>query len=448
MAVGWGELGRVAAPAQPGRSWSIAARIALWYAAAGALWIAFSDRVLAALVGTGARLTAWQTAKGWFFVGITALLLGLLVQRYVTGVHRAQERLAATVGGMAEAVFTLSAAGELREVNRAGLEMLGLADAAAVRRPLAELVGRLQLRDLEGRPIPVEDTPEARALRGEATGGRVLIARHASGADLWVSVTAAPVRDAAGRVELAVSVVHDISELRQFERLRDEFVSNAAHELKTPIATVQGYVQLLRTWAGSGRDEREARALEVLERQCGRIDRLVQAMLGASRAALGTLELRRERLDLGELAAEVVAQARAIAPRHRLVVECGTAAPVEADRERVRQVLVNLIDNAVRFSPEGGEVRTTVRRAGADAVVEVRDEGLGVPAERQGGLFTPYFRAHAGTPHDHGGLGLGLHLSREIVARHGGAMRFESAEGRGSSFGFTLPLAPEAVDAA
>ena len=117
---------------------------------------------------------------------------------------------------------------------------------------------------------------------------------------------------------------------------------------------------------------------------------------------------------------------------------------MHADRERLARVITSLVDNAVRFSPHGGPVSAQVDAREGEAIFSVEDHGLGIPAERQARIFERYYRAHAGTAQDYGGLGLGLDISREIVARHGGQMWFESTPGNGSTFHFSLPLAEEA----
>jgi signal transduction histidine kinase len=116
---------------------------------------------------------------------------------------------------------------------------------------------------------------------------------------------------------------------------------------------------------------------------------------------------------------------------------------VVADRDRIARVLANLLENAVRFSPAGGEVRVRIESLDGQAIVSVVDRGIGIPPERQGEVFRRYYRAHAGTEHDYGGLGLGLEVSRAVVERHGGRMWFESAPGAGSTFHFGLPLPRE-----
>jgi len=163
-------------------------------------------------------------------------------------------------------------------------------------------------------------------------------------------------------------------------------------------------------------------------------------LLDISRLHLGQLELTVERVDLPELIQEVADRVALTASQHRIRPVTLEPVVVRGDRDRLEQVLVNLADNAVRYSPQGGDVEVALVVQGDEAVVSVRDYGVGIPAEKQARIFQQFFRAHMGTPYDYGGLGVGLYISNEIVKRHGGRMWFESQEGRGSTFFFSLPL--------
>ncbi|MFL5273280.1 MAG: sensor histidine kinase, partial [Anaeromyxobacteraceae bacterium] len=189
------------------------------------------------------------------------------------------------------------------------------------------------------------------------------------------------------------------------------------------------------------RGQGDAGALDVIARQIDRLTRIVQQVTEVSRFRLGDADLRPERFELSALLLEVADVMRASAEGRRIAVADGADAEVVADRDRIRQVITSLIENAVRFSPQGGDVEATVARSGAEAVVSIRDHGLGIAPDRQGRIFERFYRAHAGTSHDYGGLGIGLDMSREIVSRHGGRIWFESAPGVGSTFSFALPLA-------
>ena len=184
--------------------------------------------------------------------------------------------------------------------------------------------------------------------------------------------------------------------------------------------------------------------LEAIDRGAERINRVVDDLLDISQARLDTLHLSPVPVDLEELVRATVADVRA-SELHRMVVRRDGSAPlmVRADRARTRQALRNLLCNALKYSPAGGtvEVVLSADRALGEAEVSVRDYGVGIPAQRQGGIFRLFYRAHTDTPHDYGGMGVGLYMAKELIKRQGGRISFESREGEGSTFSFTLPLA-------
>ncbi|MBI2941878.1 MAG: GAF domain-containing protein [Chloroflexi bacterium] len=247
---------------------------------------------------------------------------------------------------------------------------------------------------------------------------------------------------AAERAALAVEQARRLEEVLKQERLRDEFISAAAHELKTPVTTIKGYVQLMRRWAPEGHEPRELEAFAVINAQCDRLSRRVEEMLEAVRYQAAPPELRRVRFDLGELAAQVAQRLQVTTSLHRLVVRHGAPVPVAADRERIEEVLASLLDNAIKFSPHGGEVEVRVRAQEENAIVAVRDHGVGIPRERQPHIFEPFYEASpAGTPGYRSVVSLSLYLSKVQIELHQGRIWFESEEGQGSTFSFRLPLA-------
>ncbi len=269
-----------------------------------------------------------------------------------------------------------------------------------------------------------------------------MIVHQPSGREINVLANASPLRDAAGRIVGAVVIYQDITPIRDQERLRDEFLSAAAHELKTPVTTIKGYAQLLRKWAPGGHEPREGKAFEVIAVQCERISARVQEMLESVRFRRTAPELRPVPFDLGELASEVAGQMQVIAGLHPIVLHCEGPVPVQADRERIAEGLWTLLDNAVRYSPSGSEVEVQVRRQDGAAVVSVVDHGVGIARERQPHVFDPFYElAPPGAPGYQGVVTLGLHLTKLAVERHGGRVWFESEEGRGSTFYLSLPLA-------
>ncbi len=224
-------------------------------------------------------------------------------------------------------------------------------------------------------------------------------------------------------------------------QLRDEFLSTAAHELKTPVTSLRGFAELLLRVSERGGElepARYQRAVQTIYRQAGNLARLVTQLLETSRLDSDWLELDHEREDLTRLVRRAVEQARIQTERHEITLAAPPELWAEVDAFRLEQVVTNLLDNAIKYSPEGGRIEVELSQpAPGWARLSVRDEGLGIPADQQAHVFERYYQAHA-TSH-RSGLGLGLYLSRQIVERHGGRIWAESADGKGSRFVVEVP---------
>jgi two-component system, OmpR family, phosphate regulon sensor histidine kinase PhoR len=239
----------------------------------------------------------------------------------------------------------------------------------------------------------------------------------------------------------AVSRMHGFvaAQGRGLHGIVDEVLSAAAHEFRTPLAVVRAEAQLLLR--ERGKDARLAN----ITRQVDRLTHLVQQLLEAARLPFGSAPTALDVVDLRQVVAAVVSRFERSARIHDFRLSSSRAPVwVRADRERVALALANLIDNAVRFSPEGGVVDVSLRVARREACVSVRDEGIGIPVERQRRVFDLLYRAHAGMARDYSGIGVGLAITRRIVAEHRGSVSFRSAEGNGSTFAFSLPLTTRA----
>ncbi|MDP9375278.1 MAG: HAMP domain-containing histidine kinase, partial [Chloroflexota bacterium] len=225
---------------------------------------------------------------------------------------------------------------------------------------------------------------------------------------------------------------------------RDQFLSIASHELRTPVTSVQGYTELLlrahaRGWPDPART---ARYLQALEGGTKRLAALTQDLLDVSRLHSGQFPLRSRPFDLAALAARGVAAFRdRLGSGHTLTVETAcNDCPLVGDPDRLEQVLTNLLENAVKYSPDGGPIRVMVRPDDAGMLLAVRDEGIGLPPGLAEAIFVPFGRAPNAAGRQIPGLGLGLHICREIVERHGGRIWAESAgEGRGTTVNVWLP---------
>jgi signal transduction histidine kinase len=227
--------------------------------------------------------------------------------------------------------------------------------------------------------------------------------------------------------------------LRQSERLKSQLISIVSHELRTPLSSILGYTSLLRT-RDFDKPDRD-RYLEIIQEQGNRLTQLIDQFLDGESIDSGRIELEDSPVDLRPVIMEEVRLMGDKSAKHRLEVVMGAAAlPVRGDRGRLAQVFANLLENAVKYSPDGGVVEVLGEAAAGVVHVEVRDEGIGVPEEHQSRIFTKFFRADA-RESGIAGTGLGLAISREIVEAHAGRMGFTSTAGVGSRFWFELPLA-------
>jgi signal transduction histidine kinase len=236
------------------------------------------------------------------------------------------------------------------------------------------------------------------------------------------------------------------AEAQEAVRVRDAFLSVAAHELRTPLTALLGNAQLAARRAAQGEiaAERQQRALSSVVEQAARLNRMIAALLDVSQLETGQLQVALAPMDMVALLRSVRAESEPTLQAHRLICEL-PAEPllIAGDELRLRQVLENLIGNAVKYSPRGGSVTVWAERREAQVCVSVRDEGIGIPADAIPRLFQRFFRVGNGEARRISGIGVGLYVVREIVALHGGTVEVQSSEGQGSTFTIALPALRE-----
>lgn len=409
--------------------------IAAAFVLSGLAWVVLADRTIAH-VADGLLRERLRSIEDVVFVTFSGAILFFLIWRREERLRRFGEELHATLDSLGDGVLVVDPRGRVVEVNAAVGELTGMPREQSLV-PVTHWARRVGLRHRDGRPIEASQLATPRVLRGERPGPYDALIRRPDGSDLPVTISAAAVLDRTGRPRLAVAVLRDASEAHRLAQTREELLATAAHELKTPLSVIKAHAQLLQR-----RAEAEP-GLQVIVRQVDRLTRLVQQILDASRLRLDNVELRWERLDLAELAGVVVTDMGPRPGGHAIGFEGRAGAWVRADRDRLTRVITALLDNALRFSPPDGPVEVRVGLRGTEAIFSVLDHGVGIPRERQDRVFERYYRAHSGTPDDRAGLGVGLDTCREIVARHGGRMWFQSEPGTGSTFLFAVPLASE-----
>lgn len=353
--------------------------------------------------------------------------------------HRASE-LETVLNTMAEAVYVVDSQTRLTRRNKAYDQLVGLREGAP---PITSLQRHFQLlnpRTENGEPLPFEELPAIHALRGEAFTSRVmLITPIGDTQDRYLSISSAPIRDAAGQIVAAVNVARDVTETKEVDRLKDEFISVASHELKSPLTVVKGYAQILlqRLRPLPERAAEADMAKHILD-QSNRMTALADRLLDVSRIQFGRLTLEKQQVELAALVREISEQMQVAIGDHHLRVSTAEAVPACVDPSRVEQVITNLISNAAKYSPEGTDIDVALERHDGRALISVRDRGYGIPRDRQPYVFGRFYRAI--TDERKTGVGLGLYVSKGIVEAHGGRIWFDSEEGKGSTFYVELPV--------
>ena len=313
----------------------------------------------------------------------------------------------------------------------------GAAHAMLERKP-GSMMGRSALEAFVD--ARVEGIARAAMESGSASGE--VTVRSGSGATITVRARRSPVSG-------VWLVLEDVSELRRLQRMRAEFIDNLSHELRTPLTTISLLAETAARDAESASPRLRDRIAKI-EVETGHLTQMVNELLDLSRIESGTVRLMLDDVDLVRVARNTAERLRMFAERQGLQIDLDVpnrVSPVRGDEDRLGQVLVNLLHNAVKFSPDGGRIVVGVREEPGEIRVWVRDPGIGVPRGDLARIFERFYKVDRARVRGRGGTGLGLSIARHVVESHGGRIWVESEEGSGSTFIFTVPLAP-AVTAA
>ncbi len=335
---------------------------------------------------------------------------------------------AAILGSMVEGVAVISAEERLVFANPAFSQILGHAPTAIEGRTAVEAIRQTDLLTAIREVLAGCDTVHC-----EVTMGTVRPRSFAA--------TATAVRS--GNSTGAVLVLYDISELRRLERVRRDFVANVSHEFKTPLTAIQGFAETL---LGGALDDPENRSrfLEIILGHARRLARLTDDLLKLSQIEAESLELDFRPVPVSELVSGCLDTARFRAEQKKLTlgVECPSDLPrALGDRGRLTEVLQNLLDNAIQYTPDGGRITVRARAEDHGIIFSVSDTGIGIPRTDQERIFERFYRVDAARSREVGGTGLGLCIAKHIVEAHGGRIWVESTVGQGSDFYFSVPVA-------
>ncbi|MCT7983731.1 PAS domain S-box protein [Laspinema sp. A4] len=348
----------------------------------------------------------------------------------------ALSQLAAIVEDSEDAILSKTLDGTVVSWNASAYKLFGYSPAEAIGQSILTLI------------VPSDRHSEETNLldkiaQGESVQQFETVRMRKNDTPIHVALTISPVKDGRGKIIGISTIARDISDRRQIERMKNEFISIVSHEIRTPLTSIRGAIGLLASGMYQNKPERVQRMLEIALTDSDRLVRLVNDILDLERLESGRLELVKERCDAANAIAQAVEGVQAIGDKEgvRFSLPPGTAT-VWASPDALQQVLTNLLSNAIKFSPPQSIITLTVQSQWQGVLFAVRDSGRGIPPDKLEMIFNPFQQVDASDSRQKGGTGLGLTICKRIVHQHGGRIWVESTLGEGSTFYFTLPDPP------
>jgi PAS domain S-box-containing protein len=337
-----------------------------------------------------------------------------------------------------DAYFSVGADGRIERANRRATELLGYSRDELIGRPVFDLYA---------------DTPSGKAkaqrvfqrfLAGEEIHEEELEMHRADGSKVWICLSVRPIRDKEGRVVASRSAVVDMTERKKLDQLKDDFIGLVSHELRSPMTVITGALNTALTEAERLSPEETRQLLKDASLEAELLSNILANLLELSRVQADRLVLHAEAIDVKRVIQDAVEGIKRQSSAHQFVVKLPRKLPpLYADSLRLERILYNLLENAVKYSPQGGKIQVSAKPEGEHLVIGVRDQGIGISPADQAKLFAPFQRLEEFRPEGARGAGLGLLVCRRLVEAHGGRIWVESKPGHGSTFFFTLPLSQE-----
>lgn len=384
-----------------------------------------------------AETTRAQLAEDDRHFVLAQLAAGLRAELRAQSLVKEQQRLAAIFQQSAGGILSVDAALRILDFNPAMERLTGWREHEVVGRFYVEV---LRPKDRQGHDLGLQGSPILQAFAGQPVAEREMVIVARDGQQFTVSVNASCIYSAHGEPTIGLLTVRDISREREQEEQRSTFISIISHELQTPIAIIKGYASTLARSDAVLNPEALHIRLKAIEEEADRLNKLVGNLLYASRIQAGGLQMDVTPLDLAPLIERVAERLRVKNVEARIVLDLPAHLPtVMADRERIEEVLQNLLDNAIKYSPGKAQITVTCRATGDEVIVQISDQGMGISLREQAEIFERFQRASNSKSSAIQGAGLGLYICRAIVEAHGGRIWVESTLHSGSTFSFSLP---------
>ncbi|TSD66800.1 PAS domain S-box protein [Inquilinus sp. KBS0705] len=263
---------------------------------------------------------------------------------------------------------------------------------------------------------------------------------HESSKQRWIKALGALAHDSTGKIIHFSGVLIDITQQRKAEKNKFKFIGVVSHELKTPLTTLKAYVQMLNNWAKKQKDNFTMGTLSKVEKQIVKMTTMINSFLNISQAETGKIRLNLQEFNIAQLLKDAIDETRIITMSHTMDFLPGEPVIVNADKEKIEQVIINLLNNASKYSPAGTAIDVNYKKVNDTVEVCIKDQGIGIEPQNIGKLFDQYFRVENDETQKVAGFGIGLYLSAEIIHLHQGQIWVQSEFGAGSSFYFSLPV--------
>jgi PAS domain S-box-containing protein len=383
----------------------------------------------------------------FFIAGITALIISLALtastsyKKMIIAVENEKNFLKAMLDNLEDGIIACDANGQITVLNKTLQRYMQCTEAHLI--TLDDLSDYFTLFTLDNEQLTKDEMPLKLVLNGGAIHGLELILQFKNSGERDVVIDGQKIINSDGKNLGAVAVIHDITELKRTEKLKNEFVSIVSHELRTPLTSIRGSLGLLVSGVMGEFSEKAGKLLDIANNNCERLLLLINDILDIEKIEAGKMDFQIKPYDLNHLISESIVSNKMYAEKFGVLIDFiqpQTMIQVHVDSGRLMQVLANLISNACKFSPKGEKITVVMKRVNSHVRVSVSDNGPGIPKEFQSRIFQKFSQADSSDTRGKGGTGLGLNISKTIIEKLGGTLNFFSRPGEGSTFYFDLPI--------
>ena len=369
-----------------------------------------------------------------------------LVKERTEQLAEEKEVLAVTLSSMGDAVVAVDAQNQITLFNKTTEQLTGWRFEEVQGKPVDEIIRIINEQTKQPADSPIDKVLESRKIES-GSDHDALIARNRR--ECPVSATAAPIRRNDGTMTGIVMVLRDVAQQREIDRMKTDFISSVSHELRTPLTSIKAYAETMLEDSNMT-DETRREFLQIINEESDRLTNLINGILDISRMESGTIEIIRKPVNVVMVAKNAAASLEHVAGKRKIRLQTNIAEylpELTGDENKIYSVITNLINNAIKFTPENGTVSVSAQFVNNELVIKVSDTGMGIPKDAMPKIFGRFYRVHRPGKQIQG-TGLGLAIVKEIVTRHDGRIDVESEIDKGSTFTVYLPVAPQPAHAA